>query len=216
MASPRSDVARCGTRACRRTARRPGLVGLHAALADAHGSDAHLLAYFSPNSAMAPNWIRHPPAPAAASQTGRVLQHEGVGHRLDGGVRCGTIGLVREIEAQTLGATSDPFCATCVPSTWRSASCSKWVAECGTRCARNQRAVPPLQPGLNVPFSSRPMWTITSPSFFCVSVTVKHALRPLDDAFIANLAGTRRQRRLVEHERAVPGRRPSSPPPCRP
>ena len=104
------------------------------------------------------------------------------------------------------GATSEPFCATCVPSTWRSASCSRCVAEWLARVAV-RRAWSTISstasPGLNAPFSTVPMCTIRSPSFFCVSRDAEQrALRPLDEPRVADLAaGLAIERRLVEHQR---------------
>ena len=85
------------------------------------------------------------------------------------------IGLVCEKSKRSRsGATSEPFCATCVPSTWRNASCSRCVAEWLARVAERRAwstTSSTASPGLNAPFSTVPTCTIRSPSFFCVSLT---------------------------------------------
>ena len=54
-------------------------------------------------------------------------------------ISSGVIGLVCEKSKRSRsGATSEPFCATCVPSTWRSASCRRWVAEWLARVAERR------------------------------------------------------------------------------
>ena len=60
----------------------------------------------------------------------RILEDGAIGDILDPREFLGRDRLwMREIEAQPVGATSEPFCATWSPSTWRSASCSRCVAE---------------------------------------------------------------------------------------
>ena len=70
------------------------------------------------------------------------------------------------------GATSEPFCVTCVPSRRRSASCSRWVAEWLARSA--VRRSPSTRssttsPTAILPLVTVPRWTWRSPSFFWVS-----------------------------------------------
>ena len=97
--------------------------------------------YFSPNSARAPE-ARASSRPSGGSSPRRS------------GARCGwrcprprrappaVIGFGWAMSKRSRsGATSEPFCATWSPRTWRSASCSRWVAEWLARVAERRRVV---------------------------------------------------------------------------
>ena len=85
--------------------------------------------YFSPNSAIAPLLIASSGAIRWVS-TGGVLQNHGVGQVLDlADLVASSASYVEKSKRSRSGATSEPFCATCLPSTSRSASCSRCVAE---------------------------------------------------------------------------------------
>ena len=93
-----------------------------------HSDHANLSPYFSPNSAMAPvaiAWSSGITFGLDLRVPEDLLVHEPL-HFVDFGLV--HRGVVREVEAQPAGSTTLPACLTCVPSTWRSAACSRCVA----------------------------------------------------------------------------------------
>ena len=105
------------------------------------------------------------------------------------------------------GATSEPFCATCVPSTCRSASCRRWVAEwlarVAVRRAWSTRA-PPHRPAEGARLDPADVHEHVAQLLLRVGDAEQRALGALDDARVADLAaGLAVERRLVEHERGL-------------
>ena len=77
------------------------------------------------------------------------------------------------------GATSEPFCVTCVPSTWRSAQCSRCVAEWLRRMSSRRSASTAsltVSPTRSSPDSTSPRWTHNVDTGRLQSRTVMRAL----------------------------------------
>ena len=162
--------------------------------------------YFSPNSARAPD------AMASSTAISRVVT----------GAFCSTMSLAmsstRSISSALIGlgweksnrsrsgATSEPFWATWSPSTWRSASCSRWVAEWLARIAVRRRPIDverERKPGLERAFLDHAgMDEQVAGLLLGVGDAEAHAVGR-HDAGIADLAaGFAVERRLVEHDGA--------------
>ncbi|MOA15198.1 hypothetical protein D3C78_1353460 [compost metagenome] len=77
--------------------------------------------------------------------------------------------------------TSEPFCATWLPSTLRSAACSRCVAEwlraVARRLCRSMVACT-VSPILRLPLARRPVWPNTADLIFWVSLTSNRAPTP--------------------------------------
>ncbi|MNP05239.1 hypothetical protein D3C76_971850 [compost metagenome] len=77
-------------------------------------------------------------------------------------------------------STSEPFCCTWSPSTWRSAACSRWVAEWLSAVAwRTEASTSALMvtPTLRLPLASTP-WCRWAPPTLVVSRTSKRTPAP--------------------------------------
>ena len=134
--------------------------------------------YFSPNSAMAPDFTASSKGSCRIT-AGALRRISPLTSRSTVSSSAGVTGWVCEKSKRSRsGATSEPRCTTCLPSAWRSAACSKCVAEwfstVAWRVFSSTLAVS-LSPILSEPDSRRPMCRCASPSFF-VSVTVKRAI----------------------------------------
>ena len=75
----------------------------------------------------------------------RVLQHLLVDDALDLAQLLAAVTALKcaKSKRRRSGATSEPACLTCVPSTWRSAACSRcvavWLRRVASRTARRRR-----------------------------------------------------------------------------
>ena len=95
----------------------------------AHRDDAHTSPYFSPNKARAP-LARASSSAITRISTGASCRMAALAVSSTRRSSSGVSGRGCEKSKRSLsGATSEPFCATCSPSTRRSASCARWVAE---------------------------------------------------------------------------------------
>ena len=91
--------------------------------------------YFSPNSAIAPE-ARASSSAISRVSTGVFSSSTALAMSSTALISSALIGLVCEkSKRRRSGETSEPFCATWVPSTWRSASCRRCVAEWLARVA---------------------------------------------------------------------------------
>ena len=130
--------------------------------------------YFSPNSARAPD-SRASSSPISRVTTGSFLSMMALAMSSTRGQLVGGYGLGwAKSKRSRSGATSEPFCATWSPSTSRSASCSRCVAEwlariAGARCVVDLAAPAPRRPRAALVTSTT--WANRSPSFFLTSRT---------------------------------------------
>ena len=177
--------------------------------------------YFSPNRAMAPVSMASSMAISRVS-TGAFCRMMAFAMSSTAATSSALIGLVCEKSKRSRsGATSEPFCATWVPSTWRSASCSRCVAEWLARVAERRAwstTSSTASPGLNAPFSTRAdVHDQVAQLLLRIADPEQRALRPLDEPRVADLsAGLAIEGRLVEHQRALLAGSSGPWPACRP
>ena len=104
------------------------------------------------------------------------------------------------------GATSEPFCCTCAPSTLRSAACSRCVAEWLGMMALRRAAstfAASLSPTLMLPLRRACRCARCAAPRFCVSSTCELRADVAELAGVADLAaGLGIERRAVEHHLA--------------
>ncbi|MNN23715.1 hypothetical protein D3C81_1371200 [compost metagenome] len=85
--------------------------------------------YFSPNSAMAPLALAVSMSVSSVS-TSLFLRISALTSS-SSALSCSGLIASKWLKSKRRRwlSTSEPFCCTCSPSTWRSAACSRWVAE---------------------------------------------------------------------------------------
>ena len=130
--------------------------------------------YFSPNSARAPLALASS-MPITRVTTGSFCSTIRLAISSTSASSSAVMGLAWETSKRRRSpSTSEPFWAMCGPSTWRSASCSRWVAEWLARIARRRApstSATSAAPTATPPSTTSTSWTTTSPSFLPVSVT---------------------------------------------
>ena len=131
-----ADVARARHVGAAAQLDRVSRAGIVAAIIDAHGDDADLVAVLLAEQRAGAGRDRLVDAHQPRDH-GAVLADDAVDDGLDRATAPRRqIGLGWEKSKRSRsGATSEPFCATWSPSTWRSASCSRCVAEWLARIA---------------------------------------------------------------------------------
>ena len=97
---------------------------------DAHRDDAHLLAIFLAEQRQRALWRWPHRASSDAVSTAEFCRIMALTRSSTARISSCVIGFwCEKSNLSRPGSTSEPFCATWDPSTWRSASCNRWVAE---------------------------------------------------------------------------------------
>ena len=142
----------------------------------AHRHDAHFIAIFLAEQRHGAFGDRLIDAHQARGDR-VILLDDFIGDCLDlRAISSALIGLLCEkSKRKRSGSTSEPFCATWLPSDLaqapRAGDASPNDAAGCPSGAHDRRSSSTASPGLSAPFSRAPKWTMRSPTRFCVSVT---------------------------------------------
>ena len=165
--------------------------------------------YFSPNSAMRARLHARPRAPSAASRrASSAARRRWPWPPRPRSPRAPSAWSARSRSAAGRARPASPSARRASPSTWRSASCRRWVAEWLARVARAARVIDHQLDGIarleGALLDAAEVHEQVAQLLLRVGDAEQRALGALDDALVADLAaGLAVERRLVQHQRGL-------------